>query len=244
MSPIYVPGKVVLSQTSYPDIRNGIVTNGLVLNLDAGQTASYPGTGTTWTDLSGNGNNGTLVNGPTYSSANSGSLVFDGTNDFVSTNYTPPNVNYTVSLFFKNTATASNQFNRGLFSTYLDSPAIYNGIYVGTTATNASFTALRFFCNNNRFINIPYSFLVNSYYQLTFAVSASLILTYVDSNLVLSDSNVGAATTHATVLNIARSRFDANYWQGEIPQFSVYNRALTAAEVQQNFNCLRMRYGI
>ena len=59
------------------------VTAGLVLNLDAGNAASYPGSGTTWTDLSGNGRNGTLTGGPTYSSADGGSIVFDGTNDFV-----------------------------------------------------------------------------------------------------------------------------------------------------------------
>ena len=62
-----------------------LVMNGLVLCLDAGNSKSYPGTGTTWTDLSGNGNNGTLTNGPTYSSANGGSLVFDGTNDYTQT---------------------------------------------------------------------------------------------------------------------------------------------------------------
>jgi hypothetical protein len=61
----------------------GIVTTGLQLYLDAGRTSSYPGTGTAWTDLSGNGRNGTLTNGPTYSSANGGFIVFDGTNDFV-----------------------------------------------------------------------------------------------------------------------------------------------------------------
>jgi hypothetical protein len=60
-----------------------IATNGLVLCLDAANRKSYPGSGTTWTDLSGNGNNGTLTNGPTYSSANGGSLSFDGTNDVV-----------------------------------------------------------------------------------------------------------------------------------------------------------------
>ena len=60
-----------------------IITSGLVLHLDAGNAASYPGTGTTWTDLSGNSRNGTLTDGPTYSSANGGSIVFDGTNDFV-----------------------------------------------------------------------------------------------------------------------------------------------------------------
>jgi hypothetical protein len=60
-----------------------IVTSGLVLALDAADKNSYPGSGTTWTDLSGNGNNGTLVNGPTFSSANGGSIVFDGVDDYV-----------------------------------------------------------------------------------------------------------------------------------------------------------------
>ena len=59
-----------------------IVTSGLVLALDAADRNSYPGSGTTWTDLSGNANNGTLTNGPTFNSANGGSIVFDGTNDF------------------------------------------------------------------------------------------------------------------------------------------------------------------
>ena len=63
----------------------GIVTDGLVLNLDAGNPQSYPGSGTTWTDLSGNGNNGTLLNGVGYDSDNGGSLVFDGSNDYVTT---------------------------------------------------------------------------------------------------------------------------------------------------------------
>ncbi len=57
------------------------ITNGLVLYLDAANKKSYPGSGTTWTDLSGNVYNGTLTNGPTFSAANMGSIVFDGTND-------------------------------------------------------------------------------------------------------------------------------------------------------------------
>jgi hypothetical protein len=61
------------------------ITDGLVLCLDAANSKSYPGSGTTWTDLSGLGNTGTLTNGPTYSSANGGSLVFDGVNDYVQT---------------------------------------------------------------------------------------------------------------------------------------------------------------
>ena len=61
-----------------------IVTDGLVLCLDAANSKSYPGSGTSWNDLSRNNNTGTLTNGPTYTSSFGGSSVFDGTNDYVS----------------------------------------------------------------------------------------------------------------------------------------------------------------
>jgi len=60
-----------------------IVTSGLVLALDAADKLSYRGSGTTWRDLSGNNNTGTLTNGPTFNAGNLGSIVFDGTNDYV-----------------------------------------------------------------------------------------------------------------------------------------------------------------
>ena len=62
-----------------------IVKSGLVFHLDAGTIESYPGSGTSWYDMSGNENHGTLTNGPTYNSVNQGSVVFDGTNDYVTT---------------------------------------------------------------------------------------------------------------------------------------------------------------
>ena len=64
-----------------------LVLSGLTLCLDAANTKSYVGSGTTWTDLSGNSNTGTLTNGPTYSSANGGSIVFDGTNDYATISF-------------------------------------------------------------------------------------------------------------------------------------------------------------
>ena len=60
-----------------------IVTDGLVLYLDAANPKSYPGSGTTWSDLSGNGNDGTLINGPTFDNGNNGSITFDGANDYL-----------------------------------------------------------------------------------------------------------------------------------------------------------------
>ena len=88
-----------------------IVTNGLVLALDAADRNSYPDSGTTWTDLSGNGSNGTLINGPTFSSVNGGSIVFDGLNDYVNIS-TPVNLtNPSTICAFINTSvtTGSNQ---------------------------------------------------------------------------------------------------------------------------------------
>lgn len=84
-----------------------IVTNGLVLYLDAANTRSYAGSGTVWNDLSRSGNNGTLVNGPTFNSGNGGSIVFDGTNDFVSVsdNSTINGTSQTISVWFKNSGT-------------------------------------------------------------------------------------------------------------------------------------------
>lgn len=64
-----------------------IITNNITLYLDAGNKRSYPGSGTSWTDLSEFKNNGILNNGPTFNELNSGSIVFDGSNDYVSTSY-------------------------------------------------------------------------------------------------------------------------------------------------------------
>ena len=101
-------------------ISSGIVTDGLVLALDASVSRSYPGSGTTWTDLSGNGNNGTLTNGPTYNSANGGSIVFDGTDDYGSVScsqFQSGNNPFTMEVWFRwsgnGTNTSNNLFGYG-----------------------------------------------------------------------------------------------------------------------------------
>ena len=80
-----------ITSTYFSSTTEPIVTDGLVLRLDAGNRNSYPGSGTTWTDLSGNGNNGTLsATSIGYNSANGGSLVFDGTDDYVNLSFVNP----------------------------------------------------------------------------------------------------------------------------------------------------------
>jgi hypothetical protein len=91
----------------------GVVQDGLVLNLDAGVSSSYPGSGTTWTDLSGNGNNGTLVNGVGFDSANGGSLDFEQTNTYADfgniLNFTTENFTFNTFLYLTSNTNTNNQ---------------------------------------------------------------------------------------------------------------------------------------
>jgi hypothetical protein len=214
-----------------PSFSENIVTSGLIQRLDAGIVASYPGTGTTWTDISGNGNNGTLTGGVTFDSANKGSLVLNGTNGYISTAFTPPNQDYTFSVLF-NPANLGG-VNRGLFSTYAS--AVFTGAYVGYIN---NFTL---YYNNNNFVTVNRSIAVGQWAQLTLVNSSNQLSVYVNSDSVASASG---ATTHAAPLFIGRTRFNSDYWDGKISSFMVYNRALSAAEVSQNFNVLRLRYGV
>jgi hypothetical protein len=102
-----------------------IVSNCLVLSLDAAKRDSYPGTGTTWNDISGNRNNGTLTNGPTFNSGNGGSIVFDGTNDYVQTNYDAALTDFTACVWFK----VPDSTNVG--SARILDKSFINGFYLG-----------------------------------------------------------------------------------------------------------------
>ena len=218
--------------------------NGLVLCLDAGNTKSYPGSGTTWTDLTGIGNNGTLTNGPTYSSANGGAIVFDGTDDYVQTirNDITDNSSFSLSCWFRIT-TLNNSFR----------PLIDCGNFGGGTAgyciainnSNRLYVAV-----NAGFVEISNSITTNTWYNVvataSFGTPYSLNL-YL--NGILGTVNT-SATTNALTNNSSFVRLAQNIvgglirFSGNIAQASIYNRALTAAEIQQNFNALRGRYGI
>jgi hypothetical protein len=221
----------------------GIVTNGLVLNLDAAKTDSYPGTGTTWRDLSGRGNNGTLTNGPTFSGiGKQASIVFDGVDDFVSV----PNNNILNS-------------NIGTFSIWFDyTSAPGNGsVLLGKTDAFASSNGLNIFinqgslaaqikANSNTVTNISgHSINTNTWYNFTISyISGVSYSSYINGNPTATDSLV-SFTFSTQPLRLARSV--DTYWTnfgGQISTVQVYNRALSAAEVLQNFNALRGRYGI
>ena len=226
-----------------------IVTSGLVVNLDAANTKSYPGSGTTWTDLSGTGNNGTLVNGPTFSTANNGSIVFDGTNDRGTftvpvTSSTPQ----TYEVWVKGTASpsASGGFGYILFiSTNVTLVGGYFAIgYAGSTLqTNEIFGSF----DAGSWASMGTGIIGNSttVRQIVVTWNNSVTRVYVDGIEKNSRTQTLPPNGFSTTVAFA----DANTTpyrmiSGNIYNIKAYNRALTAAEVAQNFNALRGRFGI
>jgi uncharacterized delta-60 repeat protein len=130
-----------------------IVTDGLVLALDAANPKSYPGSGTTWTDLSGNGNTGTLTNGPTYSSANGGSIAFDGVDDYsaLTSNYTL-SAGWTLS-FWGNPIFDSTVFANIVF--YSASTPRTFSLYNSSTST--FIVGIDFDASNNLYVSSAYT---------------------------------------------------------------------------------------
>jgi hypothetical protein len=227
-------GKSFAISTTYPKI----VTNGLVLNLDAGQQNSYSGSGTAWTDLSGN--TGTLTNGPTYSSTNGGSLVFDGVDDYVLTSTINHNIgtgNFTYSAWVYPTGL------KGAGATLC--AFMGNGNYAPTFGfdLNGYPSQLGFFWSGWNGFGTTLS--LNQWYCVTMTRVGTLITGYLNANACPVTYNVGFSMDNAQYV-IGRSGvgYAPDTFKGNIAQVQIYNRALTAAEITQNFNALRGRYGI
>ena len=212
-----------------------IVTDGLVLALDAGNTKSYPGSGTTWTDLSGGGNTGTLTNGPTYSSANGGSLVFDGVNDYIdlNTNNIITGTNpFTFEAFYKvtNASVVAELF--GNYGTGYTSNTIWisgrYGVYINTLVPY--------------FQGYPLG--VGTYHMAFTRTSTGDCILYKNGIV----DGTATSTTSISVGQNFRIGSDVNgigeVFGGELYSLKVYNRALSAAEISQNFNALKSRYGL
>lgn len=218
-----------------------IATDGLIGYWDAGNTRSYPGSGTTWTDLSGNAITGTLTNGPTFSSTNGGSIVFDGTNDVVTATTTAINRNddqeITVSCWIKPNRT-SGQYS--VFCTNRSNDnSIYNWIfYQHTTGGEISFHG----DSQNRSTYVPVAGVwINVVNTVTSGRVSTLYVNGV-SRYVVTGYTYGNGTPGRLGIGADPGGFEA--YSGNIALVSIYNRALSSSEVSQNFNALRGRFGI
>lgn len=233
-----------------------IVTSGLVLSLDAGDKNSYPGTGTTWRDTSGGGRNFTFGAGtaaPTFSTDLGGCIVFDGSNDVCdgpasNTFNIAANGDHTVEMVFKPQAAngATFRFNdsslfnaRGIFAhtPYSDTYYYDTGGCCGADA-RVSYT-------NNGLLNTVLHFFFRrksdtTPYRSILRGNAGVITSLVDSG---GNSNANYTLDSTTAWIGGNSGF-GEWYKGNIYLFRLYNRALTNAEMLQNYNALKSRFGL
>jgi hypothetical protein len=230
-----------------------VVRDGLVLHLDAANVKSYLGSGTTWYDLSGNGNNGTLLNGVGYSDQDNGSMVFDGVNDYTTFGSIPlgndlqlNSTDFTMNFLLWVSSTQSNNFprlidksnssNGGGGYALIWNPPSNAYIYVanGTLRENEWTSPV---CPTDQWYSMTFISRFNStasmYINGEHALTADLHINNFPPNTVAT-LNIGNWYT-----------LDTNrLLTGNIASAKIYNRALSDAEIKQNFEALRGRYGI
>jgi Concanavalin A-like lectin/glucanases superfamily len=226
------------------NVTENIVENGLVLYLDAGTSTSYSGTGNTWTDLSGNGNNGTLTNGPTYSSANGGSLSFDGVDDYVRL-ANPPiqgTGSFTIISISKLTGGTG---GRIVFGGGSDSTTGFYAHHYALNAQGGTKWISGWGSANSASLSIQ-DYDLTSYHYGASVYNGSTHTTYTDGiqGTIASKTNSNLDNPSYWSIGSAGGNVGGNNFGGNISVVMAYNRALTAAEVSQNYNALRGRYGI
>lgn len=225
-----------------------IITDGLVLALDAGNTKSYVGIGSTWIDRSGLGNTGTLTNGPTYSSANGGSIVFDGISgtggDFILlSNMIIQSGDFSCEVWFNQTSTTP--------SAVANQRCLIGGSNNTTGADNCQFLigddgSIALALNNAAVTLSPSTtglISLNTWNQIIWTRSGTGITAYLNGVSRCTGTS-SAAVRVDRIAQVGSTGGFAKNLPGNISNVKIYSKALTAAEVSQNFNALRGRFGI
>lgn len=222
--------------------QGNIVTNGLVFNLDAANPRSYlqPYNGTAWRNLVPVSSSlvGTLTNGVGYTGSNGGTLVFDGGDDFVLTNYNIALTDFTFCLWFKAPDSTNPQSTRLMDKNYI------TGMWLGKNTTGASNS----WGGGVRESNAPYGIyltLTDGQWNFLASIRSGTTHTLYGNGISNTTSNTVSATALSTDnMAIGSVYGGGNYFKGNIAQTQIYNRALSASEVLQNFNATRARFGI
>ena len=235
--------KTWLNANGYWTSFGEIVTDNLLINLDAGNTQSYPGSGTVWNDISGFQNNGTLINGPTFNSSNGGSIVFDGVDDYVQCAGSFPLTSATIITWIRRNGSQTS----------------FAGIFF--TRGGQSITGLNFYYNTNKIgyhwaagywdfdsnLTIP---------DLTWCMVALSVTSTAGILYLCQSSGITTATntnSHPSIVldNIKLAQDDTfptfgiyRFFKGNIAISQLYNRALSSNEITQNFNAQKGRFGL
>lgn len=221
-----------------------IVTSGLRMYVDAANTKSYPGSGTTWSDMSSGGNNGILTNSPTYSSSNGGVISFNGVSSSIQTpSFSVAGTQISIFSWFKFSSLQTSEtsivrkdgyWQLGFFnpSTNTVRCLLATSVTTGWVGTN----------------DFVYPFSNNTWYNFGFVYNNGVTNFYVNGvNIRTITTITGSLLTGSMAVSIAGNvdgSANPTYLNGVVPLVSVYNTALSDADVLQNFNALRRRYDL
>ena len=233
---------------------NGLVTDGLVLALDAGRTLSYPGSGTTWTDLSGNGNNFTLFNSPSYSSA--GYINFDGVNDYARSTSTldlSPYNQITIEIGMRVNTTSSPSGMAFEHSSNWNTQSMGFGLLPnssgGTTYvsnshhTNQSGGSGRF--DYNGILGTDITVHTNIWSRIVDSTGRNAYINAIERSVLSGSTTTSSYPSFRNDYLYISSRAGTSIFANHRVYFlRIYGRKLTASEIQQNFNATRSRFSI
>jgi hypothetical protein len=222
--------------------RNNIVTNGLVFYVDAANRQSYVSGSTSWRDISGNNNSGSLINGPTFSTLNGGSINLDGTNDQININAIPTSSFSLISSSFTVNMWVNIQSNDAGFISSNQS-STNGGQYafirrygaLGITFYNGATDIV-----GNR--TLPIGSWVNITHVHNFSNQSSSI--YQQTTLVGARSMAPSPLITSSSLVLGWFGFGGAFLSGSIAITQIYNRALSQAEITQNYNATKTRFGL
>ena len=230
-----------------------IVSSGLVLYLDAGNISSYSGSGSTWTDLSGNSNTATLTASPTYDSSNSGSLLFNGSTQWatITNPSTLRNQNFTVSIWFK-PATQSSAIKSLIDFNHVGEPA-QGWVMQSEDATTNKYWYLAY--NDGAAFQPVGNFGEGKGIQFTSSVWQNFVYTKSGTSVIgyrNGTETFTATASSATVSYVANKNMRiagliaaaGREFNGNISQVLMYNREISATEVTSNYNAVKNRYGL
>ena len=246
----------------------GVIQDGIVLNLDAGASTAYPGSGTTWTDLSGGSNNGTLTNGPTFSSADGGSIVFDGTNDYIDLGDTFDDIiagadkKFSMEIWINpDTVSESSQHliskqgdsnfsenNREFYIKLSNDEVSSFASFNPSTAQSRQYTtsSANLTAGSWHHIVLVYDGSIDAAGRFTFYVNGqneAATVTYSNGSWGdIQDTAARFAIGAMVGANVANSPLAP--YNGKVSNAKVYSRLLTAAEVEQNYDVTKGRFGI
>jgi hypothetical protein len=233
-----------------------IVTNSLALSIDAANTRSYPGSGTSWTNLTSNNITGTLVNDPTFNSGNGGAIVFDGSNDYVNLGINPScysptgftidawvkftsnsGANPILCIYNSSTLSSNNEYVFGLGNSRL-----YGWVYDSTNAAyRGRYVTISSFIANNTWCNLHMVY--------DGGTTNSSVKLYINS--IQRDSIDFGAGTFVSVRNTSSPMAIGvingglgGPLNGSMASLKFYTRALSVTELQQNYNAVKTRFGL